>query len=99
MEKDAAVQALCQKGYQAYNDKGVVMIRLPSYSTSIEKAIRNYLQEIGYHCSFGIIGTKNGKTEPIATSDVDVSEEIFISPTENTLSLFTDTEDQLTFQW
>ena len=99
MEKDAVVQELCQKGYQAYNDKGVVMIRVSSYYNGVEKSIRGVLKEMDYHCSFGIVGPKNSKKEKIDKTleeDVNVSSD---SLEESTISIYSDTEEQLTFQW
>lgn len=61
MEKDEVVQVLCKKGYQAVNDRGVILIYTEDFSPKAEKNIRSVLSEIGYNSSFGIVGKGQGK--------------------------------------
>ena len=56
MEKTEAVNKLKKAGYQVQFDSSVVTVLLEkSKNISQEiKKIRAYLQEIGYHASFGV---------------------------------------------
>ena len=61
MEKTEAVNKLKKAGYQVQFDSSVVTVLLEknkNISQEIKK-IRVYLQEIGYHASFGVKQVKN----------------------------------------
>ena len=61
MEKTEAVNRLKKAGYQVQFDSSVVTVLLEknkNISQEIKK-IRVYLQEIGYHASFGVKQVKN----------------------------------------
>ncbi len=76
MEKDEVTSFLRKKGYDAVNDRGVVMIKLPVYSKSAEKAIRELFKEVGYSSSFGIVTSKDA---------LNLQEDTDVSPDEEAL--------------
>ena len=52
-EKDIVVQKLLQKGCDAYNENGIVMVRIPAgnqYSKT-----KQIIEDIGYTSSWGVI--------------------------------------------
>ena len=60
-EKDIVVQKLCQKGCDAYNENGVVMVRISAgnqYST-----IKQMIEELEYASSWGVVLTKENKND------------------------------------
>ena len=60
-EKDIVVQKLYQKGCDAYNENGVVMVRIPAgnqYST-----IKQMIEELEYASSWGVVLTKENKND------------------------------------
>ena len=52
--KDAAVEELIKRGYNAYLDRGVVLCEAINEDTF--KEIADIFNKIGYNCSYGVIG-------------------------------------------
>lgn len=56
MSKDEVTQLLIDKGFNAENESGVVMV----YSSDITfKDLENIMQEIGYNASYGLRSSKS----------------------------------------
>lgn len=52
-EKDMVTQKLLNKGYDAYNENGIIMVRIPAgnqYST-----VKQIVEETGYTSSWGVM--------------------------------------------
>ncbi len=81
MEKTEAVNKLKKAGYQVQFDSSVVTVLVEknkNISQEIKK-IRTYLQEVGYHASFGVKQTKGDdsleKKEVFKQENVLIQEE------------------------
>ena len=51
MDKQKALEHLITKGYDAYSENGVVMVKCSSLA--VRKAVQAELDSIGYKCSYG----------------------------------------------
>ncbi len=60
-EKDIVTQKLRQRGCDAYNENGVIMVRIPAGNQYSK--IKQMIEELEYTSSWGVVLIKEGKND------------------------------------